>query len=103
MCCVCVCVCTNKVKDNVSAAQDFYSVVFEAHVVAAALSHFSMSSVDSGIEIADDPTKFRGFMMRIIGTLVDEHVLKFTETTTTRGFYSTTNHKNVLKKVTVGD
>ena len=75
----------NKVKDNVSAAQDFYSVVFEAHVVAAALSHFSMSSLDSepaGIEFPDDPTKLHDFMMQTVGTLVDKHVLKFTETTT---------------------
>ena len=74
-----------KVKDNVSAAQDFYSVVFEAHIVAAALSHYSMSSLDSepaGIEIPDDPTKLRDFMMQTVGTLVDKYVLKFTETAT---------------------
>ena len=74
-----------KVKDNMSAAQDFYSLVSDAHIVAAAMSHYEMSSLESvpvGIEVPNDPTKLHDFMTQTVGTLVDKYVLKFTETTT---------------------
>ncbi len=72
-----------KVKNNVSAAQDFYSLVTNAHVVAAAMSHFAMASLDSepaGIAVPEDPTKLYDFMMQTVGKLVDKYVLKFMET-----------------------
>ena len=72
------------VKDNVSAAQDFYTLVTEAHIVAAATVHFSMHSLDgepAGVAVPteSDPTTLRDFLMQTVGKLVDEYVLKFVE------------------------
>ena len=49
------------VKDNVSAVQDFYTLVTEAHIVAAAMVHLHMDSLDgepAGVAVPteSDPT-----------------------------------------------
>ena len=71
-----------KVKDNVSAAQDFYTLVAEAHIVAAAMTHFNMCSLDceyAGISVPMDPTTLKDFMMQTVGKLVDKYVVKLSE------------------------
>lgn len=66
-----------KVRDNMSAAQDFYSLVRDAHIVAAALHHFSMPSLDAeptGIVAPMNPTTLVDFMKNTVGELVDKEV-----------------------------
>ncbi len=58
------------VKNNVSAAQDFYSLVSDAHIVAAAMVYFGLDSLDSepaGIVAPNDPAKVDEFMKQQVG------------------------------------
>ena len=69
-----------KIKDNFRAAQDFYSLVTEAHIVAAALVVYEMSSVDSepsGIVVPEDPLTLKSFMEETVGKIVDKFVSGF--------------------------
>jgi len=64
--------------------QDFYTLVTEAHIVAAAMVHLNMDSLDgepAGVAVPteSDPTTLRDFLMQTVGKLVDEYVLKFVE------------------------
>lgn len=72
-----------KVKDNVSAAQDFYSLVTDAHIVSAALHHFSMPSLDAeptGIAVPMNPNTLIDFMKQTVGELVNKFAMNFMET-----------------------
>ena len=72
-----------KVKDNVSAAQDFYSLVTDAHIVSAAMHHFSMPSLDAeptGIAVPMHPNTLVDFMKQTVGELVDKFAMNFMET-----------------------
>ena len=69
-------------KDNVGGVQEFYSLVTDAHIVSAAMSHFCMQSIDSepqGISAPSERDKLHDFMMNIVGQLVDKHVTMLTE------------------------
>lgn len=71
-----------KVKDNVIAAQDFYSLVTNAHIVAAAMQHFHMAALDgepAAIAAPMDPTALPAFMIQTVGKLVNKYVMKFME------------------------
>ena len=62
--------------------QDFYSLITEAHKVAAAMSHFSMPSLDSALPDVSAPTDknaLHDFMMHTVGQLVDKRTMMFTE------------------------
>jgi len=64
--------------------QDFYTLVTEAHIVAAAMVHLNMDSLDgepAGVAVPteSDPTTLQDFLMQTVGKLVDEYVLKFVE------------------------
>ncbi len=68
-----------KVKENVSAVQDFYSLVADAHIIAAAMTHFGMKAMDDepvGIVAPVEKEELRDFMKQV-GQLVDKYVMKF--------------------------
>ena len=72
-----------KVKDNVSAAQDFYSLVTDTHIVSAALHHFRMPSLDAeptGIAVPMNPNTLIDFMKQTVGELVNKFAMNFMET-----------------------
>lgn len=51
--------------------QDFYNPVTDAHIVAAAMSHLSMPSIESappGMSALTEKEELRDFMMHIVGS-----------------------------------
>ena len=71
-----------KVKDNVRVVQDFYTLVTDAHIVAAAMCHFNMTSLEdepSGITLPTEVHALSDFMMQTVGQLIDKHVTRFTK------------------------
>lgn len=69
-----------KVKNNFSAAQDFYSLIVDAHIVAAAMAYFGLDSTESiptGVVVLDNQAKAKEFMLQEIGGLVDTYVMNF--------------------------
>lgn len=62
--------------------QDFFTLVSDAHIVAAAMNHFHMPSIESdppGLFPPTEQNKLHDFMTEIVGGFVDQHVMKFTE------------------------
>ena len=71
-----------KVKDTVRGVHDFYTLVTEAHIVAATMYHFNIPALDStppGITVPSDENVLCDFMMDIMGQIVNKYALLFTE------------------------
>lgn len=74
-----------KVKDNVRAVQDFYSLLVDAHIVAAAMTNFGMSALDGKPADVAAPKDARtatlcSFLEQTVGKLVDRYALNFMQT-----------------------
>ena len=76
------------VKNNFSAAQDFFDLVLEAHVTAAALEFFGMSSVDNlptnhvfpPNHDALSASNRKQYFHDTVGTFVDEFIFHYVDT-----------------------
>ena len=76
------------VKNNFSAAQDFFDLVVEAHVTAAALQFFGMSSVDNlptkhvfpPNHNASSASNRKHYLHDTLGTFVDEFIFHYADT-----------------------
>ena len=79
------------VKNNFSAAQDFFDLVLEAHVVAAAMKFFGMSSMENlptnhvfpPNHDASSTSNRKQYLNDTVGTFVDEFILHYVDTVTT--------------------
>ena len=77
------CLPTTKVKNDMNAVEDFMNLVWEVHIVAAAMAHFKMDDVSDVPPLIKDaqmslPTETD--LMNIVGKLVNKYAMKFIET-----------------------
>lgn len=66
------------VKNDMNAAEDFYTLVWEAHITTAAMTHCKLSTTDSPLCLNQDaPSDVTpADLKRLVGEIVDRYAYR---------------------------